>query len=171
MDSLPFSIEDMHCQQRRRQRQIGRRREAVWGYITLYVLILTGLTFFWTSTPAHAAETDGELERAEVESTVARYFKDLDDQLALAVDPLMKTIACRLGYGGWTIRSLARATHEDHGKVFIAVGKLAKRGLVRADNLQWGDATIYAKDEVTAAKLRSWARHWCSSDDACGVGR
>ena len=113
--------------------------------------------------PCHAA-ADDDTWRKHGLARFGEAMGDLGDSLRLNMDPIKRSIICRVGYQPFAIHSIWRATKIPEEKIRQAANELEKMKLVRLN----GDV-ISPRDETARDKMRRFAEKWCANDDRCEI--
>ncbi len=104
-------------------------------------------------------------------ATVHAWIKEVQAVIGIRLDPLLKTIVCRVPYTNFTMDSLAKATGVTKVTLAHAVSELVDKGLIGLDHDADGTMLIVPANERAREKMRKWAENWCTSDESCGVQR
>lgn len=121
-----------------------------------------GLSFAFCAAPSPAHWKDAaEAELAKCAAVIAY----TDDWLFVNADPARRAVACRIGYGNFSLDSLTRATGLGPGRVKRAAQELMHRNLIAPG----GPGLLMPYDAEAAKKLREWAERWCAGLGECGV--
>lgn len=110
------------------------------------------------------AQTVFSGQKDEHARSTDNWFESIEDALQINADPVMRTIACRVGYQPFAIHSLWRATKIPETEILRAARRLESMGLV-----QFYGHVIAPADARAQARLHRFAEEWCSSDERCEV--
>ena len=97
------------------------------------------------------------------------WIKDEEMAFRISMDPLFRTIVCRVAYTDVSSRILAKAARATLGRIMIAVDDLERMGLFRWDPQHPFVANIVPTSNLARETMRRWADAWCSGDDKCDV--
>ena len=97
------------------------------------------------------------------------WIKDQEMMFRINVDPVLRTIVCRIAYTEISPKILSKAVRTAPGKLMGAIIELERMGLVKRDPQHRFDANIVPASNSAREKMRRWADAWCTSDDKCDV--
>ncbi len=89
----------------------------------------------------------------------------------MSVDPVMRTIVCRVPFMSLTMDALVTATGLTRPKLMLSVNRLVDMSLLRWARDDQGNMLIIPVSELARRFMGGWADYWCVGDDQCGVGR
>ena len=119
-----------------------------------------------------ASADDIKSENGDLESRVVLdWLREIEIAVRIHVNPLQRTIVCRLPFTDISIRAMSQATGYSPNIISYAAGKLRDWGLVKLYKGESGWPTIAPVNEKSRNLMRIWAEQWCASGDQCGVKR
>ena len=97
---------------------------------------------------------------------ISSWLKDSQVFMRINADPVKRAIVCRVPFFNFTPEAMMRATNLTRERLMRAVRELEAMGLVRVV-VENGREQVTVSSETVRARLRAWAKDWCSSDDKC----
>lgn len=91
--------------------------------------------------------------------------KELEYRVNL--DPVLRTIVCRIAYAEFSPQSLARAIRATPNKIMDAVAELERMKLIQVNPPFSFRGIIVPASRQARDLMRLWADHWCVRDNKC----
>ena len=99
------------------------------------------------------------------------WLKTSEFSSMMLVDPVMRTIVCRVPFMNFTIDALATATGLIPERLTVSVNKLVTMKLLVLAKDGNGNTLIIPKSQQARHFMKTWADDWCVGDDQCGTAR
>ena len=100
---------------------------------------------------------------------VKEWLEDVEAAVRIHSDPVKRAIVCRVPFTEVSITALVLATKIPRPRIMQAAADLERMGLVKIGNNITSQWIIQPASKHALYRMWRWARHWCASDEECGV--
>ena len=115
------------------------------------------------------AYADTEWIQGDGTSDWQEWYRQKELTLRINLDPVLRTIVCRIAYADFSPRTLSWAIKATRKKTMSALAELERLELIKLMPSHDFEGVIAPASEQARERMRHWADEWCASDDKCDV--